>query len=401
MGDDSDGGALIELDTRFTDDIHSLTQEIRLSSPADSLLSWVGGLYYSDDTIKGDILQALDQHIFHTRVDTNWIQGTRSYAGFGQIEWPFARRWSVIAGARFTREKKDIVYNSMDLNPFGDSTLPVPVAGIDNTIDKTNVSGKLGLNYHLTDSTLLYTSASKGFKSGGFKAAIAFNPAELAPFDPETLYAYEVGFKSTLADGTLRLNAAGYFYDYRNFQAYITENREGINVVVLSNAGNARIKGAEAQIVWSPIKGLDLSTGANIDAAQIVKYNSLPGTADFTGHELANSPRRTLIGTARYELPLGDSGLRAYILGDANYQSGQYFSVNNNPQAYQSGYTLINARVGLTGGEGRWEVSGWIRNLANRLYVSQAYDNYPGIFPSSWFYGDPRTYGLSVQYRLR
>lgn len=398
LGDDSDGGGLIELDSLFTDDIHSFTQELRLASLDSSVLHWVGGIYYSDDSIRGDILQALDQHIFNTRVDTNWKQGTRSYAGFGQVELPLASHWRLTLGGRYTHESKDILYNSRDLNPFGDSTLPTPVGGIDNSTAANNLSGKLELDYHLTDASMLYGSVSKGFKSGGYKAAIAFNPAELAPFKPETVYAYELGVKSTVADGHLRFNGAVYYYDWRNFQAYITEDDAGINVVVLGNAGNAKIKGAEAQVTWAPLTGLELSLGSNWLQTEIVKWNSVSGTSDDTGHQLANAPKRTFNATIRYELPLGASGLRAFVLGNANYQDAQYFSVSNNPQAYQAGYTLFNGRIGVRADH--WDVSIWGRNLANKLYVSQAYDNYPGIFPSSWFYGPPRTYGVSASYRF-
>ncbi len=396
LGDDSDGGALIELDSLFTDHIHSITQELRLASLDSSYLHWVAGLYASDDSIHGDILQALDQNLFNTRVDTDWLQTTRSYAGFGQVEWPLTSRWHLTAGARYTNESKGIVYNSHDLNPYGDSTLPTPLAGIHNTTTANNLSGKLELDYHLTDATMFYGSVSKGFKSGGFKAAIAFSPAELAPFKPETVYAYELGVKSTIPDAHLRFNGAVYYYDWRNFQAYITEDDAGINVVVLGNAGNARIKGAEAQVIWAPLQGLEFTVGTNWLQTEIVKWNSAPGTADDAGNQLANAPKNSLNGTIRYAFPLGQSGLQLYVLGNANYEGAQFFAVSNNPQAYQAGYTLFNGRFGLQ--NGHWDVSAWGQNLGNKLYISQAYDNYPGIFPSSWFYAPPRTYGVSVRY---
>jgi iron complex outermembrane recepter protein len=402
LGNDSDGAPLVELDSRFTDDIHAFTQELRLSSPGESSLRWVGGLYYSDDSIKGDILQALDDHIFQTRVDTNWTQSTRAYAAFGQVEVPLAERWRFTAGARYTDEKKEIRYDAVDLDPFGTSgALPTPAAGINNEISKDNFSGKLGADFRLNEAVLLYASASKGFKSGGFKAAIAFNPAELDPFDPETLYAYEIGAKSTLAGGRLRLNSAVYYYDWKDFQAFITENRSGINVVVLSNAGDAEVTGVEAELTWAPVDGLDVSLGANYMDTEVKRYNAIAGTPDFTGNELANAPERSANGSVRYEFALGGANLRAYVLGATTYQDSQFFTVANNPQASQAGYALFNARLGLRGNDGQWELAAWGRNLSDKFYLTQAYDNYPGIFPSQYFLGDPRTYGVSFLYRYQ
>jgi iron complex outermembrane recepter protein len=165
---------------------------------------------------------------------------------------------------------------------------------------------------------------------------------------------------------------------------------------VLGNAGNARIKGAEAQVIWAPLAGLEFTVGTNWLQTEIVKWNAAPGTADDNGNQLANAPKNTLNGTIRYAFPLGQSGLQLYVLGNANYEGAQFFSVSNNPQAYQAGYTLFNGRFGLQ--NGHWDVSAWGQNLGNKLYISQAYDNYPGIFPSSWFYAPPRTYGVSVRY---
>src|SRR5690606_20933010 len=105
---------------------------------------------------------------------------------------------------------------------------------------------------------MLYASASRGFKSGGFKAAIAFNAEELRPFKGETVYSYEAGAKTTLLGGALTFNLAGYYNDWRNFQAMVTEIRGGINVIVLSNAGDARVYGVEADAQYRATDRLTL-----------------------------------------------------------------------------------------------------------------------------------------------
>jgi len=401
-GDDSDGSPLIQLDSLFTDDIKSFTQELRLASgDKSSPLTWVVGGFYSSDQIDGDILQALDQHIFQTRVDTDWTQKTDSFALFGQAEYMLTEHWRLIAGLRYTNEEKKFRYDSIDLNPFGTSqNLPTPVAGIHSKLKENNTSGRLGLDYVVSKDLLLYASASKGFKSGGYKAAIAFNPAELDPFTGENLYAYEIGAKSTLLDGKLQLNGALYYYDWRDFQAYVTEIRGGINVVVLSNAGNAEVKGGEIELVAHPVQDLTLRAAANYMDSKITKFNAAPGASDFAGNHLANAPDFTFSGLARYEFPLGGSPYKLFVSGDGSYRTRTYYSVSNYKQYSQEAFWLLNAELGVRQAEDRWQASIWGRNLADKLYVSQSYDNFGGIFPSQDFLGDPRTYGVSFTVRF-
>lgn len=398
-GDDTDGSALVQLDSLFSDDIKSFTQELRVTSEDSHPLSWVVGAYYSWDRINGDILQALDDHIFNTRVDTSWSQKTDAYAIFGQVEYDVTEQIRLSAGLRYTEEKKKYRYDAIDLDPFDNSSLPLPVAGINDTLKEDNISGKLGIDFTVNDDLMLYASASKGFKSGGFNGAIAFDRAELMPFTGEDLYAYEVGAKATLWDGKLRLNAAGYYYDWRDFQAFVTQIRSGVNVIVLSNAGDAEVWGAELEAVAMPTDRLTMRAAANYMDTEISKFNAEAGD-DFTGNRLANSPELSFSGQVRYDLPVEEWGFGAYLLGDASYRSRVYYSLGNRLQSSQKGYWLLNARLGITSPDERWEFAIWGRNLTNKLYVSQSYDNFGGIFPSQNFLGDPRTYGATLSFNF-
>ncbi len=397
-GDDSDGAALIELDSLFTDDIKSFTQEVRIASQGSSPFTWVGGLYYSWDQIKGDALQALDDHIFHTRVDTSFTQKTDAYAAFGQASYALTDKLKITGGLRFTRDEKRYVYDAVDLNPFGISTLPTPAGLVRDHVNQSNVSGKVGLDYKIDSNVLLYASASKGFKSGGFKAAIAFNPDEIAPFRGETVYAYEAGVKTTLMGGRLTLNAAGYYNDWKNFQAMVTEIRSGINVITLSNAGNARSYGGEIEAQYRPTDALQLRASANLLSTKITKFNTAPGSDDYTGNRLANAPDLTASMEARWELPLGGQNWGAFVMGDGSYRSKTYFSLANRGQNSQAGYWLLNGRIGIHDKHDKWELAVFGKNILNKLYVSASYDNWGGIFPSQDFLGDPATYGVQLTF---
>ncbi|MEX1147910.1 MAG: TonB-dependent receptor, partial [Sphingomonadales bacterium] len=399
-GEDSDGTPLAMLDSLFTDDIEAFSQEFRLTSNDEGPLSWVVGAFYTWDRIDGNIVQALDDHIFTTRIDVDWDQRTKASALFGQAEYMVTDQVRLIGGLRWTDETKKFRYDAIDLDPFGTSVnLPTPVAGINDKLSEDKISGKIGVDFLVNDDLMLYASASKGFKSGGYKAAIAFDAPELEPFFGETLYAYEVGAKSTLMDGRLQLNAAGYYYDWEDFQAFVTEIRDSINVIVLSNAGDARIWGFELDATAYPADGLMVRGAFNYMDTKIKNFNTAPGAADNTGNELANSPEYSLSGTVRYQFPTDHLGFGMYALGDASYRSRVFYSLSNNLQNSQKGYALLNARVGFTSPDERWEFAVWGRNLTNKFYVSQSYDNFGGIFPSQNFLGDPRTYGATLAFR--
>ena len=401
ISEDSDGTALIMLDSVFSDDITAFSQEVRLSGSTERGITWVLGAFFSDDEIDGDIYQALDQHLFLTRVDTNWSQESSSAAAFGHFDFPVSDRFALVGGIRYTYEDKDFRYDAVNLDPFGTTQfLPPPVNGVTSDISNKEVSGQIGLELNLSDDILAYFSFSRGFKSGGYKAAIAFNPDELDPFVEETLNAYEIGFKSITGDGKLRLNAAAYFNDWNDFQAFITEVRGGINVIVLDNAGDAEVYGVEADLLWSPAEGLDLQAAINWMDTEIKKFNTIPGTPDATGNELANSPELMFNGRFRYEFPVGNNGFSAYIVSDVIYRDRVYYSLTNNGQNSQEGFWLWDGRIGISTADGKWEAAFWGKNLTDKLYVTQSYDNTGGIFPSQNFLGQPRTYGVSVQYNF-
>ena len=398
-GDDSDGSALVLLDSLFNDDIEAFSQELRLASNGDGPFSWMVGGYYSWDKLGSDIHQALDDHFFRTRVSIDALQKTTSYALFSQVQYELTDRLRLTGGARYTEEKKIFKYDALDTDPFGTSAgLPTPVAGIDDTLREDVVTGKIGLDFDLTDDVMLYTSVSKGFKSGGYKSAIAFNSAELEPFVGENLYAYELGAKTSWLGGKLQLNSALYYYDYQDFQAFVTEIRSGINVIVLNNAGDAEVYGLEADLTARPTDRLLVRLSANAMKTEITKINP-EVQADYQGNRLANAPEITGSAIVRYDLPTENMGFGSYVMVDGSFRGKTYYSVNNRGQNSQDSYALLNARVGFTSPDERWEFALWGRNLTDKLYVSTSYDNYGGIFPSQNFLGDPRTYGVSATFR--
>jgi iron complex outermembrane receptor protein len=372
------------------EDIESFSQEFRLSSDDSwGAFSWVVGAYYSDDDITAltdtnfrDVVQGWAAEFI-----IGYTQKTELAAVFAQGEWAISEKWRLITGLRYTDIDRDFRYDGTNLGGG-----PPPVSGIKNSISDSEPSGKIGLDYVASDDLLLYASFSRGFKGGGFSGAIAFNPVgAFTPYEPETLNAYEAGFKWTAAEGTVRFNSAVYYYDWKDFQAATAVDVMGIRLIILANAGDAEILGLESELNWFPTEQFSLHLGLNLMDAEIVSGN-------FDGDTPAHAPDVMLNGIARYEFAPTSSGIRPFALVAASYQDDIQFILANHIAATEDAYTLVDARIGFTSSDGHWEFAAYGLNLTDKLYRTEVFGPGSGFLPGRIFYGSPRTYGVSVRY---
>ena len=153
-------------------------------------------------------------------------------------------------------------------------------------------------------------------KSGGFTALNTLSPLAVDPFQPETLYAYEVGEKAQLFDRSLTLNVTGFFYDYRDqqVQGIFQSVVGGTNATVgrIGNAPRSQIYGAELELTWRPIEGLVIGQTASYNKGEYRRFLDLgldaKGKAfviDRRGQDLGN-PHWLYQGNIAYTVPLGD-----------------------------------------------------------------------------------------------
>ncbi len=416
--EDADGAPQNMLNTQFYDNNRQFSQEFRLTSAGETRLRWMGGLFYSHeetrlnnryDFFRGyrDVVEAagfpggFDPDGINPTgftpflIDQALTQKSNSYAGFANVEFHITSQLELTLGGRYTREDRAI----RTTIAFDEGSFTIPL--VDNFADKEkfdSFSGKVGLNYKPTDDFLVYASLSKGFKSGGFNGALVFSEPELEPFKPETLIAYEVGFKASLLDRRLTLNGAAFYYDYKDIQLYTFESAGGIPVQVLTNAGSAEVYGVEAELSARPSDRLFISIGGGLLHSKIKEFQT-NGGADFSGNRLVMAPEVTANALIRYEIPLGEQGLKIGLQTDAHYQSKVFFSTSNSPLLAQDGYGLWNARVSLAETDDRWEIAAQVRNITDRVYRTEAFD-----FSSSgynlYIFGAPRTWELSATLRF-
>jgi iron complex outermembrane recepter protein len=326
---------------------------------------------------------------------------TTSYAAFGQVEYRFTDLIGLTLGGRVTSDKKDFQFSWFPYVYFPHSTTgnivtltrpSVPLTDYSNSRSDTLVSGKAELDFHLAPDVLTYLSYNRGVKGGGYNAPLF--PAFIADingmtFKPETLTSYEVGAKSEFLDHKLRVNAAAYYYDYKDYQAllYVV----GLLQQVVNS--DATHKGAELELEWAPTESWRFGAGvAYVDA--IVK-NVLARCCTAAGDRISgdfvpgNAPRWTANALARYTFPLG-SGHMSFQL-DGNYVSRFWFNLTDLPVVEQPGFGIANARVSYTPNS-KYEIEASVENLADKHYGTMGFDNtsinglaqvYPGM--PRWF----------------
>jgi iron complex outermembrane receptor protein len=399
---DVDATPARELDFVESDDIKQFSQELRLAASGEQL-DWIVGAFYSKDEV-GISIPGGHEDLFFTRTLVTADQDTKSAAGFAHGEWHLSDQLDLVTGLRYTWEERSYAGGTTDLNPIGFSCLlsptctpgfvgPVQLTFIDETIDDRNWSGRVGLEYQPTQAQLLYATISHGTKSGGFFSGISTTNLQLAPFEPEELTAYEVGFKRS--SGNAYLNAAVFYYDYSDIQTFIAVDIGPFIIQRLGNVDEATVYGVDLEATWAPTAHFTLQGSVGWLDTELGAFRTLTGDVP-KGKKLPNAPDLTLGALARYEAEFSTS-LGGSIQIDGSYSDSVFKDAINDPVIAADSYVLVNARVSMFDAARSWEVALWGKNLSDEQYVAQGLNT--GLGAGNRNYNAPRTYGASFTYR--
>lgn len=400
FGADTDATPFRQTDFIDRDRISQISQELRLSG-ATERSDWLVGAFASRDKVKMSYEGSL-QDLFNTTSLSASNQTSKSAAAFGNLEYRLGGGVSLVAGLRYTWEQKvnagytkDLVSSCpgsfLTLAPCG--VPPITLASVDATIDDTNWSWKLGLNWKPNPQTLVYGSVSQGVKSGGFFSGVATNSGQLKPYAPETLVDYEVGVKQRLPGAGLSWSGSLFYYDYSDVQTFIRDTSGGLPIQRLGNVDSAKIYGADLDLMWSPpaLQGLDLTAGLGLLHTELGGFQSSSGPV-AKGNELPDAPEVSFNLAAAYTAEVGH-GLQAKVQVDGRYAGEMFKDALNDPLIATPSYWVWNARASLFSGAD-WEVAVWGKNLADERYVTQGVNQLP-LGYGFRVYGAPRTYGVS------
>jgi iron complex outermembrane receptor protein len=256
---------------------------------------------------------------------------------------------------------------------------------------------RLGADWHVTPEVMLYASAATGFKTGGWNTSLVTSLAAVGPVASEDITTYEAGLKSQWLDRTLTFNLSAYYSNYRNIQAAASipctdSSCLSPSISVYLNIGDAKIYGAEAELIMRP------SSDFTVDLGLALNHNRLSSPASVTisgvpldGKKLSNTPAVAVGGGMTWQPKLngGDSG--SLIFGtDFKFQSHVFFRPDNTPLGAQPAYVIVGARAGWKSSSGL-TVEVFATNLFNTEYfVSQT--TVGEVAPATW--GRPRQLGI-------
>ena len=293
-------------DSTFETD--SFTQELRLTSPGDQPLQWIGGFFYRDATIHSDIDFTFSGFPV---IDVVGDLDTKSWSLFGEISYDlFDGRLVPLVGLRYFEDDR----GSEGIDR---------ATGLPRDVGPARYkrwSPRFNLAFQATENGLIYFNAAKGFRSGVLQtpaqaaASIALGIPTSTQIAPDELWTYELGARWSLFDGRLLLEASYYHTNWEDIQLQFATAA----IISLANGGDADIDGADLGVLWRPAPGLTLQVVANVNDADFARVVPALGAALPTvnvGEPLPNVPNTTFMASADYELdlPWGELSARTHL----------------------------------------------------------------------------------------
>ncbi len=395
-------------------------------------------------------------------------QNSKSLAFFTNNTFHATDALDLTLGLRYTREKKtlDSVYSNPNaslgcssvLTPAGQqrvagallargvpaSALPTVVPQVvgriclpwsnalhngrvtDQSREEKEWSGTVKAAYRFNEHWMSYVSAARGYKAGGFNldrvqtsnglssGGAGITPVDDTSFPGEFVDSYELGTKTTWADGNLLLNATLFHQTYDDFQL---NSFLGTSFVVRS-IPEVVSKGVDTEIIWQPaaVKGLFLQGGLTYadtrygDTIPGADFSPLPATNPgqlykLPGSRLSFAPEFSGSASATYEVAVGNALVARFNVG-AKYMSKFNTGSDLDVEKEQDAYTVVNARIGLGADNKRWSVELWGQNIFDEEYVQVGFDAplqtstaLPGDPRNTYnaFLGAPATYGVTLR----
>ncbi|MBB4098954.1 TonB-dependent receptor [Sphingomonas kyeonggiensis] len=396
-------------------DLDQWTQEVRLASNGDGPFKWqVGGMYFDSR----DITEFYQRAWFLTtaaRNPNNWVRlhdVNTSWALFGQASYQLTPKFRLTAGVRVTEDTK-----TTDLLKTANTVANVSTyTGRRHVrLSDTQPSWDVSALYEVNDDLSLYARVARGFRGPTIQGRSAVFNSDFTTANSETIVSYEAGLKSSLFDNKVRFNLTGFYYTVDDIQ--LNGNDSNGNGV-LFNADKAEAYGVEAELNVRPVRNLALSFGASWLHSEIkdkrvyaqvcalngivvctvndpVKQVGANYFAQIDGNPLPNAPKYNLNATARYDIPVSDSG-RAFISTDWNIQGYTNYVLYKTNEFYSDGNFEGGLKVGYTGGNGTWEIAAFARNITNEKNLKGVIENYMAAVLN-----EPRVIGISLTGRTR
>lgn len=384
-------------------EVDQFTQELRVNSPSDQLVEYTAGLYYftsdlartftrtvstcTSSTLPVDpVIGAAPCTVADSTITTNF--GTafidvevENIAAFGNASINLTDDLTLLAGGRFTRD--DLSYSHERITDFEPSGPGVaPAFAKSDSIDDTDFSVRLGLQYGLSDNVSSYLTFTQGYKGPAFNVFFNMGENNSPPIGAEEADAFELGLKSTLLEDLLVANLAAWHAEYENFQANSFINIGGVLTTNLTNAGTVETSGVEADLTWEPLDSLSFNASVVYTEAEVTGVNIPEGATreqidslnTRIGTPLPFAPEWAVSARGKYWVRLPDAPFDIAFEGHYRFQSetaSTIFVTDLDDSVFRiDDYGIFNASASLVSDDDTYALILHLRNVTDESYVS-------------------------------
>lgn len=400
------GGFVITNDARNK----QFTQEVKLSGDAmGGKLSYVAGAFYMNEQNTTDFADLFLSTLANipgpgfplVLGDRTMQNDTKSTAVYVQGDYKLTDQLTATLGVRSTTDDKTIHFTdnrSLAATPNPALRLTdANIAGAGNPLSQNTryTTPRLALAYQADPNLMLFGSATRGYKAGGWSSR-ATSPLQMQPFFPETVWSYEAGWRAGLFNNSVRFNSTFFLMNVSNLQTVSGVTLATGQVVFLQkNFADLKNRGAEIEISASPMKGLttylnlgfqdakyenvarEVITQQTLCRNQIIslavisqRTNCNQGIITSSGNISIPSrvPKKTINPGATYTMPLDMYSWRLATTVNAAYTSKMAASTNN--AVFAGGHTVINASIALLNGKDEWRITLDCSNCGDKTWVT-------------------------------
>ena len=379
-------------------DVRQFTEELKLTSPTDEAFSYLVGVFYSDSTVGQTYMRDLPPALNNYYVKPD----TKTTAPYARVTWRFRPETALVVGMRVNFD--DISYEQHQYavcnglapgcpNPFSSS----------GSNQSTTFVGDINLKHDLNPRSMIYGGYTRGYAPAVYNTSLALaSNAPVEPVGKTTIDHFEIGSKGTYFDRQLSFNVAIFDTLYKDYQIQSYSAIPGYVAppLILTSAGKAETRGIEADMAWAAtaLSRVWLSA-AYIDAkfkdypnapcwvGQTVGCNVDPATGqgvqNVSGATMPISPKFKGTVGMEHRIPLSGGGYDVILAGSYSYRSSAQMLPDQNPQAIQDAFGLLNLSVGIAEKGGRWSATVFGNNLTDKHYAGDVEDFWSGPWGSN------------------
>lgn len=406
-------------------DLAKFTQEFRLTSSGDGPLRWLVGAFYSDeqgDNYQRIVLNQLDGSPLPAPYDE--IAGTLAYlelpteyrevAVFANLDYRFTEAFTLGAGLRYAENRQEFSQNVTE-------GILLPLQEAPNDSKEDVLTWSVTPQLRLGDDSLLYAKVATGYQPGGPNVLLPGIPPQV---DSSMLTSYELGLKTSLADGMLLLDLAAFRIDWEDIQ--VITSFAGNNGLI--NGGEATSQGLELSAMLRPTANLQLGFNAaytDADVAEDFPTVFIPSdpyivelNTGLAGDRLPYVPRLQWSATVDYYFPVG--GLEGHVGGGWRWVDdrvagtterqvivdptppGSVLQTTITPPLSLDSYHALDLYASVSGAS--WTLRAFVKNATDERAYSSITDLSSALtgVVAQWDAVPvrPRTVGLEVDFRF-